>query len=90
MRNLRIADPDFEERTHSPLANCLIHLNTETDLPPAPPSRQQSVDWQEKWSAGNGQISEKLALIAAELDRLAAVGPEQPVLSVFDSEADSY
>lgn len=90
MRNLRIADPDSGERTHSPLANCLIHLNTETDLPPAQPSRLQPADWKEKWSASNGQISEKLALIEAELDRLAAVGPEQPLLSVFDSEAESY
>lgn len=89
MRNLRIADPDFEQRTHSPLADCLIHLDTETEALPTQPTPSQPTDWQARWSEGNGQISEKLALIEAELDRLAAVGPEQPLLSVFDSDAES-
>ncbi len=90
MRNLRIADPDFEARAHSPLGDCLIQLNTESDIRPAEHSPQDSVDWHEQWSAGSEQISSRLALIEAELDRLAAVGPEQPLLSVFDSEVDSY
>tara|TARA_R110002072_G_scaffold302615_1_gene486831 strand:- start:110424 stop:110696 length:273 start_codon:yes stop_codon:yes gene_type:complete len=90
MRNLRIADPDFEARATSRLGDCLIQLNTETDIQPTEPSKQQPVDWQEQWSTGNQQISSRLALIEAELDRLAAVGPEQPLLSVFDSDVESY
>ena len=90
MRNLRIADPDFEARSSSRLGDCLIQLDTETDIKPAEVSTQPPVDWQEQWSAGNEQISSSLALIGAELDRLAAVGPEQPLLSVFDSEVESY
>ena len=91
MRNLRIADPDFEVRAHSRLGDCLIQLNTETNIKPAePPSNQEPVGWQQQWSDGSQQISSRLALIEAELDRLAAVGPEQPLLSVFDSENDSY
>lgn len=90
MRNLRIADPDFEARTSSRLGDCLSQLAAATDNNPAEPSRQEPVEWQEQWSAGSEQISSRLALIEAELDRLAAVGPEQPVLSVFDSENDSY
>jgi hypothetical protein len=90
MRNLRIADPDFEARARSPLGDCLIQLDTETDVKPAEVSTQAAVDWQEQWSAGSEQISSRLALIGAELDRLAAVGPEQPLLSVFDSEVESY
>jgi hypothetical protein len=90
MRNLRIADPDFEARAHSRLGDCLIQLDTETNFRPAEPLKQQPVDWQEQWSTGSQQISSRLALIEAELDRLAAIGPEQPQLSVFDSEVDSY
>jgi hypothetical protein len=90
MRNMRIADPDFEARAQSPLGNCLIQLNTGTDTIPAEAFKQDPVDWQEQWSAGSQQISSRLALIEAELDRLAAVGPEQPLLSVFDSENGSY
>ena len=90
MRNLRIADPDFEARSSSRLGDCLIQLDTETDIKPAEVSTQPPVDWQEQWSAGNEQISSRLALIGAELDRLAAVRPEQPLLSVFDSEVESY
>jgi hypothetical protein len=85
MRNLRIADPDFEARTSSRLGDCLIQLDTT----PAEPSNQAPVDWQEQWSAGSEQISSRLALIEAELDRLAADGPEQPLLSVFDSDVES-
>lgn len=90
MRNLRIADPDFEARTSSRLGDCLIQLDTETEVKPAEHAKQEPVEWQEQWSAGSEQISSRLALIEAELDRLAAVGPEQPLLSVFDSENDSY
>jgi hypothetical protein len=90
MRNLRIADPDFEARAHSRLGDCLIQLDTETIFKPAEPSKQQPVNWQEQWSTGSQQISSRLALIEAELDRLAAIGPEQPSLSVFDSEVESY
>lgn len=90
MRNLRIADPDFEARAQSRLDDCLIQLNTETNIKPAEPSNQKPVDWQQQWSTGSQQISSRLALIEAELDRLAAVGPEQPLLSVFDSENGSY
>ena len=90
MLNLRIADPDFEARTISRLGDCLIQLDTEADIKPAEPSTQAPADWQEQWSAGSEQISSRLALIEAELDRLAAACPEQPMLSVFDSEVESY
>ena len=90
MRNLRIVDPDFEARAHSTLGDCLIHLEADYDTNSAVPPKPEPVNWQEQWSAGSQQISSKLALIEAELDRLAAVGPEQPLLSVFDSEVESY
>lgn len=90
MRNLRIADPDFEARAHSRLGDCLIQLDTEHESKLARQPTQDPVDWQERWSAGSEQISSRLALIEAELDRLAANGPEQPLLSVFDSDNDSY
>ena len=90
MRNLRIADPDFESRVSSPLGDCLIQLDTGSDIRPVDQSTSDSVGWQEQWSAGREQISSRLALIEAELDRLATTGPEQPLLSVFDSEVDSY
>jgi hypothetical protein len=90
MRNLRIADPDFESRASSPLGDCLIQLDTDSDIKPAEPITSDAVDWEKQWSAGRDQISSRLALIEAELDRLATTGPEQPVLSVFDSGVESY
>jgi hypothetical protein len=90
MRNLRIADPDFAARSSGRLGDCLIQLDTEHETRPALHSNQAPADWHEQWSAGSEQISSRLALIEAELDRLAADGPEQPLLSVFDSEVDSY
>lgn len=89
MRNLRIADPDFEARVCSPLGDRLIQLDTEIEVKSADQTPPERSSWQEQWSAGSEQISSKLALIEAELDRLAATGPEQPALSVFDSEPDS-
>ena len=90
MRNLRIADPDFEARAHSPLGNCLIQLDTGTDIPPTHHPAPQPASWHAQWTAGSQQVSSKLALIEAELDRLALTGPEQPLLSVFDSDSDSH
>ncbi|NQV28548.1 MAG: hypothetical protein HQ518_29700 [Rhodopirellula sp.] len=90
MRNLRIADPDFEARAHSCLGDCLIQINTKADIRPTELPDSAPIGWHEQWSAGSEQISSRLALIEAELDRLAAVGPEQPQLSVFDSEVESY
>jgi hypothetical protein len=91
MRNLRIADPDFESRVSSPLSDCLIQLDTTSStrtVQQQPVS--EPVSWGEQWSSGKQQISSRLALIEAELDRLASKGPEPPLLSVFDSENDSY
>lgn len=90
MRNLRIADSDIESRMHSPLGECLIQLDTTKDSPPVEQSTLDAVGWQEKWSAGREQISSRLALIEAELDRLASSGPEPPQLSVFDAEQESF
>jgi hypothetical protein len=90
MRNLRIADPDFESRVSSPLGDCLIQLSTDSDIKPAEPCTPAAVDWEKQWSAGSEQISSRLALIEAELDRLATTGPEQPALSVFGSGVDAY
>ena len=89
MRNLRIADPDFKAQTISRLGDCLIRLDTEHETNPPEQLNQSPTAWQEQWSAGSEQISSRLTLIEAELDRLAADGPEQPLLSVFDSELDS-
>ena len=89
MRNLRIADPDLEAQTISRLGDCLMRLDTEHETNPPEHLNQSPTAWQEQWSAGSEQISSRLTLIEAELDRLAADGPEQPLLSVFDSEVDS-
>ena len=89
MRNLRIADPDFKAQTISRLGDRLIRLDTEHETNPPEHLNQSPTAWQEQWSAGSEQISSRLTLIEAELDRLAADGPEQPLLSVFDSELDS-
>ena len=89
MRNLRIADPDFKAQTISRLGDCLIRLDNEHETNPPEHLNQSPTAWQEQWSAGSEQISSRLTLIEAELDRLAADGPEQPLLSVFDSELDS-
>ena len=89
MRNLRIAAPDLEAQTISRLGDCLMRLDTEHETKPAEHLNRSLTAWQERWSAGSEQISSRLTLIEAELDRLAADGPEQPLLSVFDSELDS-
>ena len=89
MRNLRIADPDFESRVHSPLGDCLIQLVTEPAPRTAPQPAPEAINWQEQWSTNQEQISSRLALIEAELDRLASTGPEPPQLSVFDSDRES-
>lgn len=71
MRNLRIADPDFEARVCSPLGDRLIQLDTEIEVKSVDQLPTERSSWQEQWSSGNEQISSRLALIEAELDRLA-------------------
>ncbi len=85
---LRLADFDCES-TASPLGDCLIQLKggpVKTATVPDETVRQDGPrirDWKEQWELNREQISRRLALIEAELDRLAEEEGLNPKLSVY-------
>mgnify|MGYP001337989209 CR=1 FL=1 len=92
MRILRLADPDSQARSRTSLGESLIQLKSgqppakETAVTQADQTELQS--WHDRFSSNHEQITRRLSLIEAELDRLVGPGPEPPQLTVFEERAE--
>lgn len=90
MRILRLADPDSQARSRTPLGDSLINLkNTQVVGIRRPVVHSDETDlrnWHDRWDENQDEIARRLALIETELDRLLGPGPESLQLAVFQEE----
>lgn len=97
MRILRLADPDSQARSRTRLGESLIQLKS-SDSPlrqagVTPADQAELHSWHDRWHANQEQITRRLSLIEAELDRLVSPEPEPdpegPVLAVFEGAVET-
>lgn len=93
MRILRLADPDPQARSRTPLGDSLIQLKTDASQrgrqPQVHTGEIEVQNWQDRWDENQDQIARRLALIETELDRLLGPGPEALQLAVFQEETSA-
>ena len=93
MRILRLADPDAQARSRTPLGDSLVQLKTgsttRSKQPEVHSGEIEIQNWQDRWHENQDQIARQLALIEAELDRLLGPGPESLQLGVFQDDTSA-
>lgn len=89
METIRLVDLDFHSIAASPLDDCLLQLNSDADdvalvaeSSDDVESSPEFVSWNDRFEANRDQMTRRLALIEAELDRLEQPGAS-PRLGVF-------
>lgn len=90
MRILRLADPDSQARSRTPLGDSLISLKSNQVVgmrrPAIHSDETELKNWHDRWGENQGEIARRLALVASEMDRLLGPGPEALQLAVFHEE----
>jgi hypothetical protein len=91
METIRLADLDVHSIAASPLDDRLLLLNSDSDdLPSVAESAETAdpspefVSWKDRFASNRDQITRRLAVIEAELDRLETPGAG-PKLGVYGS-----
>lgn len=92
MRTRKLADANYAEQIRCPLGTSLIRVTQIDNGTQTRPAKSAEVpgfsEWQEQWQSNNKLISQRLALIDAELERICRDDVAPPQLNVFqDMEA---
>ncbi len=87
MRTLKLADAALPQRQRSSLGNSLIQITQGSDRGQDSQQAPQSVDgyaeFQDQWKSNRRLISQRLAMIEEELDRISRDELASPQLNVF-------
>ncbi|MBI1312748.1 hypothetical protein GC176_15765 [bacterium] len=87
MRTQRLADADYAERIRGSLGTTLIQITQNGNRPQTRPAPHAAVpgfaEWQQQWQTNNRLISQRLAMIDAELERMTRDEMASPQLNVF-------
>lgn len=90
MPALKLADADYAERNRGSLGHSLIQISNHSGTARPLPEQQADIpgfdEWQKQFRSNNRQISQRLELIDAELERLNRDSASNPQLNVFQDQ----